>query len=114
MTYEEINQMVAEIAETCGCEYGYYAVDSETTTKVPYLLFLMATNTDTYADDENYCEKVALAIEYDTADRSIDDEKEIEAILRSHDLTYAKTTATVDGQHVHQVMYEMEVFINAE
>ena len=112
MTYQEINGIVEEIATELGCDYGYYSMDSDQTVRAPYLIFVMGSNTDTYADNSNYAEKVRLAIEYDSSDREIESEKIIQEALAEYGLTWGKSTSFVDGQHIHEVMYEMEVYLN--
>ena len=114
MTLEQINSFIAGIADRLGCGYAYYPAEDETVIKTPYLLFLMDENADFFADNTNYSEIVKLAIEYDTGERDIAGEKAIESMLAEAEITYRKMTATIEGQHVHETMYEMEVLIDAD
>lgn len=113
MTYEDINNLVARIAESLGCEYHYYTEEERGVVKTPYLLFDLPNRDDFKADNINYVLIQRVNIEYDSKDKDIDAEKKIEDILKSEELAYSKDDTRNEDQNAYEVMYSMEVIINA-
>lgn len=111
MTYEEINLMIAAIAEALGCGYSYYTNDEAEVVKTPFLLFDYPERDDVFADNTNYQKKEVLSIEYDSARRDLDAETIIEDALNEYGLSYEKTSSYINGENAFETMYTMQVMI---
>ena len=112
MTYEEINEMVADIAETIGCDYSYYTNDESQVVKAPFLLFDLPNRDDVAADDSNYVKKQILNLEYDSTFRDLDTETLIESQLTTYGLFYSKESTYINSENAYETMYSMQIFLN--
>lgn len=113
MTYVDIKDLIASIADAVGCGYHYYDEGERDIIKTPYLLFDYPDRNDMKADDRNFMKVQKLNIEYDSKGKDIDAESKIEEILEEADLTYTKEDTHYERQDAYGVMYSMEVVINA-
>lgn len=109
MTYEEIATMIGEM----GYPYAYLQFDRSTAVRPPFICFYYPGNDDVYADNQNYQRIVELIIELYSDTKDFDAEEAVEATLSQHDLTYAKSEEYVSDEKLYEVIYEMEVMINA-
>lgn len=91
---------------------AYYQFKEGTKQAPPFLVFFYSTDSDVFADDENYVDKEQLNIELYTVDRDFDLEKKIEKILKANGFTYYKEANFIDTEKLYQIAYEMEVIIN--
>ncbi len=111
MTYDQIDEMMQDIAQTIGCGYSYYTNDEATVVKAPFLLFDYPDRDDMAADNLNYVKKQNLNIEYDSSFRDLDTETTIESKLTEYGFFYSKNDAYIDGENVYETMYSMQVVI---
>ena len=111
MTYEDINLMMQDIAQTIGCGYSYYTNDEAKVVKAPFLLFDYPDRDDMSADNKNYVKKQNLNIEYDSHNRDLDKETLIESKLTEYGFFYSKTDAYIDSENVYETLYSMQVVI---
>lgn len=114
MTFEGINLMMNHISTTIGCDYSYYTNDEAQVVKTPFLLFDYPNDNDFIADDKNFAKKTVLNIEYDSAQRDLDKEMQIEQVLADYGMVYSKTADYIDAQSAYETMYSMEVFLTNE
>lgn len=111
MTYEDINLMMQDIAQTIGCGYSYYTNDEAKVVKAPFLLFDYPDRDDMSADNTNYVKKQNLNIEYDSHTRDLDKETLIESKLTEYGFFYSKADAYIDSENVYETLYSMQVVI---
>lgn len=110
MTYKEVNQMIASI----GLPYAYYQFTKETAKPTPFICFYYPKANDLLADNLNYQGITGLAIELYADTKDFDNEAKIEAVLKSHGLTWAKEETYIDTEQMLMTLYELEVLINGE
>ena len=107
-TREEISAMM----DSMNLPVAYYQFNEGTSQAPPFVVFFYSTDSDVFADDENYVDKEQLNIELYSKYREFDLEKQIEAILKANDFTYYKEASFIDTEKLYQIAYEMEVIIN--
>jgi hypothetical protein len=66
------------------------------------------------ADDINYVKVTEVVIELYTAEKSLDLEAQVEAVLREHGQTYTRVESWLDDQRMYQETYNLEVIIDGE
>lgn len=111
MTYEDIDLMMQDIAQTIGCGYSYYTNNEAKVVKAPFLLFDYPDRDDMSADNKNYVKKQNLNIEYDSHNRDLNKETLIESKLTGYGFFYSKTDAYIDSENVYETLYSMQVVI---
>ena len=105
MTYEEINDMMAEM----GLPYAYHHFAEGESPAPPFLLF-RSTGEDTFsADNVAYHSFKQLDIELYTDKKNPALEEEIEAVLTQHEIYYTKTEAGIESEKLYEVLYEMTI-----
>lgn len=108
MTIEAINKMVEEI----GLPFDYYEFPKGTGQDPPYIVWFLSQDDDFHADNNNYCDIETLSIELYTSEKNFDLERQVESVLKGHDLSYHKESAEIDSERIWQTSWEMEVLIN--
>lgn len=111
MTYEDIDLMIADIADTLKCGYSFYTNDEAKVVKTPFLLFDYPNRDDLSADDVNYVKKENVSIEYDSAFRDLDSETLIESKLTEYGIFYYKQAAYIQGENAYETIYQFQVII---
>lgn len=109
MTYEQIATMVAEM----GYANAYFQFDHDRAMPTPFICFYYPGIDDVYADDANYQRIAELIIELYTNAKDFDAEATVENKLREYGLSYNKTEEYIEDEKMYEVIYEMEVIINA-
>lgn len=110
MTHKEINVMVRSI----GLPYAYRQFKNGTGQQPPFVCFFYDTPDDVYADNQNYQRIETLIIELYTDNKDFANETVIEGILTDNGLTYTKDETHLASEQMTEVIYTMEVMINAE
>ena len=110
MTYTEIAQMIEEI----GLPFAYYQFPKDTAKAPPFICFFYPASADEMADDINYVKVTEVVIELYTAEKSLDLEAQVEAVLREHGQTYTRVESWLDDQRMYQETYNLEVMIDGE
>ena len=110
MTYVEIAQMIEEI----GLPFAYYQFPKDTAQAPPFICFFYQASADEMADDINYVKVTEVVIELYTAEKSLDLEAQVEAVLREHWQTYTRVESWLDDQRMYQETYNLEVIIDGE
>lgn len=106
MTYQEIFTMLQET--NLPVAYDFF----ETEQQLPYIAFVYPSNNDFIADNSNYAEIVRIEVELYTERKSIPTEKILEAVLKSHNIVYTKTSMWLESESMNETIYEMEIAIN--
>ena len=110
MTYVEIAQMIEDI----GLPFAYYQFPKDTAQAPPFICFFYPASADEMADDINYVKVTEVVIELYTAEKSLDLEAQVEAVLREHGQTYTRVESWLDDQRMYQETYNLEVIIDGE
>ena len=105
MTYEEINEMMAEM----GLPYAYHHFAEGESPEPPFLLFLSPGENVFSADNIRYHSFKKLDIELYTDRKAPALEEEIEAVLTAHEIYFTKTETFIESERLYEVLYELEV-----
>ena len=105
MTYEEINDMMAEM----GLPYAYHHFAEGESPQPPFLLFLSPGEETFSADNVAYYSFKQLDIELYTNKKNPAMEEEIESVLTQHEIYFTKSEAWIESEKLYEVLYEMEV-----
>ena len=109
MTYEQIATMVDEM----GLRNAYFQFEHDRAVPPPFICFYYPGIDDVYADNANYQRIAELIIELYTKVKDFDAEAAVENKLHEYGLSYNKTEEYIEGEDMYEVIYEMEVMINA-
>ena len=105
MTYEEINEMMAEI----GLPYAYHHFAEGESPNPPFLIFLSPGEHIFSADNVRYHSFKQLDIELYTDRKNPALEEEIEAVLTQHEIYFTKTESWIASEKMYEVLYEMTI-----
>ena len=105
MTYEEINEMMAEM----GLPFAYHHFAEDESPQPPFLLFLSPGEETFSADNVAYHSFKQLDIELYTDKKSPTLEEEIEALLTQHEIYFTKTESWIASEKMYEVLYEMTI-----
>ncbi|MBQ8011905.1 MAG: hypothetical protein IJ265_10150 [Oscillospiraceae bacterium] len=105
MTYEEINDMMAEM----GLPYAYHHFAEGESPQPPFLLFLSPGEETFSADNVAYYSFKQLDIELYTDKKNPVLEEEIEAVLTQHEIYFTKTESWIASEKMYEVLYEMTI-----
>ena len=105
MTYEEINEMMAEM----GLPYAYHHFAEGESPQPPFLLFLSPGEETFSADNVAYYSFKQLDIELYTDKKNPAMEEEIEAVLTQHEIYFTKTESWIASEKMYEVLYEMTI-----
>ena len=104
MTYEEINDMMAEM----GLPYAYHHFAEGESPQPPFLLFLSPGEETFSADNVAYYSFKQLDIELYTNKKNPAMEEEIESVLTQHEIYFTKSEAWIESERLYEVLYEMD------
>lgn len=110
MTNAEVVEMLTET----GLPFTYYSYPEKEAPLLPYILFFYSRSNNFPADDTVYQRIDSLNIELYTANKSFDLETQVEAILNKYGFVWEKSEVYLNTEHMYEVIYEMEIVINAE
>ena len=105
MTYEEINDMMAEM----GLPFAYHHFAEGESPQSPFLLFLSPGEDTFSADNVAYYSFKQLDIELYTDKKNPALEEEIEALLTQHEIYFTKSEAWIESERLYEVLYEMTI-----
>ena len=105
MTYEEINDMMAEM----GLPYAYHHFAEGESPQPPFLLFLSPGEETFSADNVAYYSFKQLDIELYTDKKNPVLEEEIESVLTQHEIYFTKTESWIASEKMYEVLYEMTI-----
>lgn len=110
MTYEEVKTMM----ESMGFPTAYYQYPINQVPSLPFTVFYYPNTNNFAADNEVYTKIESLNIELYTANKSFADEETVESVLKANNLVWQKSETYLDSEHMYEVLYEMEIYINGE
>lgn len=110
MTYDEIRQMVKEM----GSPSAYHHFEEGQSPDPPFVVYLYPGTNNFSADGTVYQAVNELDIELYTDRKDLEAEKKVETVLEKHGFFYEKTETYLESEKMYEVLYEMEVLINAE
>ena len=105
MTYEEINEMMAEM----GLPFAYHHFAEGESPEPPFLLFLSPGENVFSADNVKYHSFKQLDIELYTDKKKPALEEEIESVLALHEIYFTKSEAWIASEKMNEVLYEMTI-----
>lgn len=107
MTYEEVAAMVAET----GIPNAYDHFAEGEAVDPPFICFLFPQGNEFGADNEVYFSSSSLDIELYTDAKDPELEKQVEAVLKKHEIYYHKSEVWIESEQLYEVLYEMEVCV---
>ena len=110
MTYEEISSMVEEIGLPCA--YDHFAEGESP--EPPFVVFILYTTSNFFADNKVYAKIVNVDIELYTDKKSPDIEHVIENILDAHEITWEMDEVWITQERLFQVRYTFDTFYEWE
>ena len=108
MTFEEVKQILNET----GLPFTYYSYPIGEVPNLPYMVFYYPNTENFGADDVVYAHISALNVELYTKNKDFQTEQAVESVFVSHGLFWDKSESYLDSEHMHEVLYEMEIVIN--
>lgn len=113
MEYTAIKTMIA----SAGLPATYYSWPEgdprHPVPALPYLVWYLPGSENFAADDKVYQVIQTLNIELYTETKDFSTEQEVEAVLDANNMVWDKVETYINSEHMYQVLYTMEVVINA-
>lgn len=109
MTFQEIAEMIEDI----GLPFTYCSYPEKEAPPLPYIVYYYPGTQNIPADDSVYVISQTLNIELYTRNKDFELEEAVETVLKANNIVWDKTETYIDTEHMFEVLYEMEVFINA-
>ena len=117
MTKNQINGLVAGMAQQIGCPYAFYAWPAQDLQNPapapPYILFYYNDRTDEYFDNINYLKKALLTVEFYADNVTFPAESVIEDVFTEDELPFEAVRTYIESEKLWLTSYETEVTINA-
>lgn len=110
MTFKQIARMI----ESIGLSFTYYSWPEKEAPPLPYIVYYYPSTENFPADNKVYKVTQTLNIELYTKTKDFSLEAAVEAVLDGAGIVWDKTETYINNEHMYEVLYEMEVFINAE
>lgn len=108
MTVIEIKELIESIGLPC----TYYSYPVGEAPPLPYVVWYFPNSANFSADDRVYQRIDALNIELYTENKDFELEARVEAVLDAAGMYWDKVEAYITDEHMYQVLYQMEEFIN--
>lgn len=109
MTYQEVAGMV----EAFGLPCAYLQFEEGAGPGCPFVVFYYPGRNDFIADDVNYAKISELVIELYSDNKDFVSENAVETVLDAYGMTYSKEETYIGSEKMFEVIYTMEVLINA-
>ena len=107
MTYEEINDMMAEM----GLPFAYHHFAEGESPEPPFICYLLPGSNNFSADGKVYYKINEVHIELYTDLKDLAVEQQLEDVLDEHGIFYNKSETWIESEKLYEVFYtfEMEV-----
>lgn len=109
MKFSDIDTMLGQT----GLQVTYYSWPEKQVPPLPYLVWYLPSSDNFAADDKVYQRIDALNVELYTKTKDFAKESAVEAVLDANHLFWNKTEAYLEDEHMYEVLYEMEIIIDA-
>ena len=109
MKFNEISTMLGQT----GLKKTYYSWPEKEAPPLPYLVWYLPSSDNFVADDKVFQRIDALNVELYTKTKDFATEIAVEAVLDANNLVWSKTEAYLDDEKMYEVLYEMEIIIDA-
>jgi len=109
VTYDDIVAMIEETGIPSA--YDHYAEGESP--NPPYILFLLPSSDNFFADNSVYQQYEELAIELYTDTKQPPIERRIENVLIRHELSWNKTETWIDSEKLYEVRYSVVIDYDA-
>lgn len=113
MKYTELDDMIGQT----GLPRTYYSWPEDDPAnpvpELPYIVWYLPGTSNFAADDSVYQLITTLNVELYTATKNFDTELLVESVLDSWNMVWDKTESYIESEHMYEVLYTMEVVINA-
>ena len=105
MTYEEINDMMAEM----GLPYAYHHFAEGESPEPPFICYLLPGSNNFSADGKVYYKINEVHLELYTDFKDLAVEQMVEAVLFEHDIFYNKSETWIESEKLFEVLYTFEM-----
>lgn len=109
MLITDIKTMLAEIE----LPVTYYSWPEKMAPKLPYLVWYLPSSDNFAADDKVYEHIETLHVELYTETKDFETEQTVEAVLDAYGMVWERQESYIDEEHMYEVLYTMEVTLNA-
>lgn len=109
MLVSDIKDMLGQT----GLNVTYFSWPEKEAPQLPYLLWYFPGSDNFAADDKVYKRIETLNIELYTQNKDFATEQAVEGVLEAHHMVWDRTESYIESEHMYQVLYQMEVIINA-
>ena len=113
MKYTDVVAMLTAIKETYGIPFTYYSFPEESPI-LPYITFDYPSSRNISAGDQVYQRVDELVIVLYTKNKDFVLEENIESVFSTYHIVWDKTEDYLDTEHMFQITYETEIYVNAE
>ena len=109
MTVKEVKELIESIGLPC----TYYSYPEDHAPDLPFIVWYFPNSANFGADDTVYQQIEVLSIELYTENKDFLIESQIEEVLVNLGI-WDKYETYIDDEHMYQVLYQTQVYINGE
>lgn len=91
----------------------YYSWPEKQAPQLPYLVWYLPSSDNFAADDKVYKHIETLNVELYTEAKDFATEQAVEAVLDAYGMVWERQESYIDTEHMYEVLYIMEVTIDA-
>jgi len=92
----------------------YYSFPIGDVPALPYLVWYLPSSSNVAADDKVYKRVETLNIELYSKTKDFASEAIVEEVLDAWNMVWDKTETYLDDEHMYEVLYEMQIFVDDE
>lgn len=106
--YDMLNQLGLPVA------YDHFQENSDgrQSQPPPFIVYMYPGTENFFADGITYAGINQLDVELYTDSKSLEIEKQLEQVLKSHGIGYEKTESYLESEKMYMILYETEVLID--
>lgn len=109
MTYDEIVTMIEEVGLPCA--YDHYAEGESP--DLPYILFLLPSSDNFFADNSVYQQYTELDIELYSNTKQPPLERKVEKVLSAYEMPWNKSETWINSEKMYEVRYSIIIEYDA-
>lgn len=107
-------KQIKDALSSTGLPIAYHHFDTDSVKEPPFLVYLFPQSNNMSADNQVYEKISELDVELYTDCKDMGLETRIERVLTDAGLFWQKTESWIETEKLYEVLYEMEVILNAE